>query len=153
MLLITLHILSRTVISPLPTADSPLDADMTEQVYKKSSFSVPMEDTGAVEGGDIYRYLSIPKPPNLAIFNRKDTKKISRRHIHTRFKKHISHHTMVIARVNFAQHTMLPIPSDRPVCYVRILMPYSCAVQLKHLTWLIALFWHQPAASIIHVDI
>jgi len=81
--------------------DGPLDANMTEQVYKRS-FSVPMEDTGAVEGGDIYRYLSIPKPPSLAIFNRKDTKKISSRHIHTRFKKHISHHMMVIARVNFA---------------------------------------------------
>lgn len=55
--------------------DGPLDANMTEQVYKRS-FSIPMEDTGAVEGGDIYRYLSIPNPPpSLAIFNRKDTKK------------------------------------------------------------------------------
>jgi hypothetical protein len=46
---------------------------------------------------------------------------------------------------------MLPIPSDRPVCYVR--MPYSGAVQLKkHLTWLIASFRHQPTASFIHTD-
>lgn len=42
-----------------------------------------MEDTGAVEGGDIYRYLSIPKPPSLAIFNRKDTKKKNLQQTHS----------------------------------------------------------------------
>jgi len=77
MLLIAPHILISqigTLVTPLPTMDGPLDANMTEQVYKRT-FHISMEDTGAVEGGDIYRYLSIPETPSLAIFNRKDKKK------------------------------------------------------------------------------
>lgn len=78
-----------------------------------------------------------PSPPKPLSYLTSNLKIISLEHMHTqsmhtRIKKHISHHTSLTVRVNFARHAMLPIPRDRCVCFVRTLIPYSCALQFKH---------------------